>query len=158
VDDGVPFPVGGWNFFATASRPALKPTQPPIQWVTGAISQGVKRPGRESGHSPPSSAEVKNAWSYTYTPPCYMVWHLVKQKYNFYPCRILIYFYREIVYILQRIPEMLLEPYARTHTLTHSLAHSRTQSLTRPIQMRQLSLHINTTCSELLQRHKSSEL
>jgi hypothetical protein len=30
---------------------------------------GVKRPGREVYHSPPSSAEVKNAWSYTFTPP-----------------------------------------------------------------------------------------
>jgi len=25
----------------------------------------VKRPGREANHSSPSSAEVKNAWSYT---------------------------------------------------------------------------------------------
>jgi hypothetical protein len=25
-------------------------------------------PGREADHSPPSSAEVKNAWSYTSTP------------------------------------------------------------------------------------------
>jgi len=31
----------------------------------GALSLGVKRPGREADHSPPSSAEVKNAWSYT---------------------------------------------------------------------------------------------
>jgi hypothetical protein len=30
---------------------------------------GVKRPGREADHSPPSSAEVKNEWSYTSTPP-----------------------------------------------------------------------------------------
>jgi hypothetical protein len=30
---------------------------------------GVKRPGREVNHSPPSSAEVKNEWSYTSTPP-----------------------------------------------------------------------------------------
>jgi hypothetical protein len=35
------------------------PTQPPIHCVTGALSQGVKRPGRESDHSPPISAEVK---------------------------------------------------------------------------------------------------
>jgi hypothetical protein len=27
------------------------------------------RPGREADHSPPSSAEVKKAWSYTSTPP-----------------------------------------------------------------------------------------
>jgi len=29
---------------------------------------GIKRPGREADHSPPSSAEVKNAWRYTSTP------------------------------------------------------------------------------------------
>jgi hypothetical protein len=43
----------------SASRPALGPTQPPIQWVEGALSPGVKRPGRDADHSPPSSAEVK---------------------------------------------------------------------------------------------------
>jgi hypothetical protein len=32
---------------------------PPIQWVLGALSLGVKLPGREANHSPPSSAEVK---------------------------------------------------------------------------------------------------
>jgi len=45
------------------SRTALGPTQPPIQWVPGAFSLGVKRPGREADHSHPSSAEIKNAWS-----------------------------------------------------------------------------------------------
>jgi hypothetical protein len=45
--------------FTTASRTALGPTQPPIQGVPGALSLGVKRPGREADHSPPSSAEVK---------------------------------------------------------------------------------------------------
>jgi hypothetical protein len=43
----------------TVSRTALEPTQPPIQWVPGAVSLGVKRPGREANHLPPSSAEVK---------------------------------------------------------------------------------------------------
>jgi hypothetical protein len=32
-----------------------------IQWVPGAISLGIKQPGREADHSPPSSVEVKNA-------------------------------------------------------------------------------------------------
>jgi hypothetical protein len=44
----------------TASRPALGPTQPPIQWVKRALSLGIKWPGREADHSPPCSAEVKN--------------------------------------------------------------------------------------------------
>jgi hypothetical protein len=30
---------------------------------------GLKRPGRDSGHSPPFSAEVKNEWSCTSTLP-----------------------------------------------------------------------------------------
>jgi hypothetical protein len=33
--------------------------QPPIQWVPGALSLGVKRPECEADPSPPSSAEVK---------------------------------------------------------------------------------------------------
>jgi len=37
----------------------VRPTQPPIQWVPGALSPGVKRPGRETDHSPPSSTVVK---------------------------------------------------------------------------------------------------
>jgi hypothetical protein len=37
--------------------------------VTGVLSPGVKWPWREADHSPPSSAEVKNAWSYTSTRP-----------------------------------------------------------------------------------------
>jgi hypothetical protein len=39
---------------------ALGPTQPPIHCVQWAISPGVKRPGREADHSPPSIAEGKN--------------------------------------------------------------------------------------------------
>jgi hypothetical protein len=49
----------GIFLFTTVSRTALGPTQPPIQWVPGALYLVVKRPGREADHSPPSSAEVK---------------------------------------------------------------------------------------------------
>jgi hypothetical protein len=37
--------------FSTASRPSLGPTQPPLEWVPGALSQGVKRQGHEADHS-----------------------------------------------------------------------------------------------------------
>ena len=50
-------PVGGRDF-SHPSRPALEPTQPPIQWVPG-LSWGVKRPGRCVKQPPPSSAEVQ---------------------------------------------------------------------------------------------------
>jgi hypothetical protein len=56
----------------------LWPTQPPIQWD---LSLGVKRPEREADHSPPSSAEVKNAWSYTSAPQhAFMAWRSVKKS------------------------------------------------------------------------------
>jgi hypothetical protein len=61
--------------FTTASRPALASTQPPIQWVSGDLSLGIKRPRREAEHSPPSSAEIKNKWSYNSTPQyAFTVW------------------------------------------------------------------------------------
>jgi hypothetical protein len=55
------------SFFPTASRLALGFTQPTIQWIPGALTSWVKRPGREADHSPASSDEVKYAWSYTST-------------------------------------------------------------------------------------------
>jgi hypothetical protein len=52
-------------FFTTAARPALGSIQPPIRWVSGALSLGmVERPEREADHSPLSTSEVKNTWSY----------------------------------------------------------------------------------------------
>jgi hypothetical protein len=64
-------PGGVKNFlFFTSFRPALGSTQPPIYpWVPGALPPGLKRPGRETYHSPPASAEVKKMWIYTSTPP-----------------------------------------------------------------------------------------
>jgi hypothetical protein len=59
---GVRTPAGQRIFPLTSvSRPALRPTQPPVQWIPGVLSPGVKaRPGRDADHLPPSSAEVVN--------------------------------------------------------------------------------------------------
>jgi hypothetical protein len=68
--------------FNTASRTALEPTQPPIQWVPGALSLGVKQADREADHSPPSSAEVKE-WVELYIhSPNTPSWHGAQLKHR----------------------------------------------------------------------------
>jgi hypothetical protein len=70
--------------FPTSSRPVLGPSQPPIQWVLGVLSLGVKRPAREADHSPPTSAEVKKTWISISTPPyAFMAQCLIKHRGNF---------------------------------------------------------------------------
>jgi hypothetical protein len=63
----VQVPVGS-RIFSTSSRPAVGPTQPPIKWVPGALSSGIKWQGREADHSPPTSAQVKKMWIHPPTP------------------------------------------------------------------------------------------
>jgi len=46
----------GTFLFTTLSSTALGPTQPPIQWVPGALSLGVKWSGCEADRSPPPGA------------------------------------------------------------------------------------------------------
>jgi hypothetical protein len=58
---GVPFPA--W----AVSRRALVPTHPPNHGYWRPFLR-VKRPGRKADQSPPTIAEVKNGWSYKFTP------------------------------------------------------------------------------------------
>jgi hypothetical protein len=41
------------------SRAALRPTQPPVQWIPG-LSRGKVWPGRDADPSPASNAQIKN--------------------------------------------------------------------------------------------------
>lgn len=52
------------GLFSITSRPVFAPIQHPTQWVEG-FSPVVKQPEREFNHKSPSSAYVKNEWSYT---------------------------------------------------------------------------------------------
>jgi hypothetical protein len=71
----------GIFLFVTVTRTALGPTQPLSIGYHGLFTWGVKRLGRETDHSPPSSAEAKNEWSYTSTPQyAFMVWCSVKSQ------------------------------------------------------------------------------
>jgi hypothetical protein len=68
----------GIFLFPKASRPALGPTQHYNQWVSRALSLGVKRSGCEADHSP---TEVKNAWNSTPTLQyAFMAWCSVKAQ------------------------------------------------------------------------------
>jgi hypothetical protein len=72
----------GIFLFTTASRKALGPIQLPIQWIPGALSLGIKRSGREAGHSPPSSAEVKECVELYLHSPNTPSWHGAQLKHR----------------------------------------------------------------------------
>jgi hypothetical protein len=74
VDGWCPVLGGGKIFLSfIASRTALGLAQPPIQWITGALSPGVKLPGREDDHSAPTSA----------TPPhVFMTWCFINEDWG----------------------------------------------------------------------------
>jgi hypothetical protein len=55
--------------FSSPKRQDQLWNQPSILFSGYRASLLVKRPMREFSHAPPSSAEVKNEWSYTSIPP-----------------------------------------------------------------------------------------
>jgi hypothetical protein len=59
-----------WGEIFRPSRPALGPSQPPVQLVQSLVFSGGKvRPGRAADHSSPSSAAAIEEGSYPSTPP-----------------------------------------------------------------------------------------
>lgn len=60
-------------FFEASSSVACK--QPPIQWLPQGTFPGVKRPGPETCHSAPPSAEIKNGWISTSTSTYAFILH-----------------------------------------------------------------------------------
>jgi hypothetical protein len=113
----------GWQglgifLFTTVSRPVLGLTQPPIQWVPGALSLAVKRPGCEADHSPPSSAEVKECVElYLHSPNTFMAWCSIEAQG-------LLYFYlfpRDTLHC----SVSYVHTYVRTRTYTHTQIRAR---------------------------------
>jgi hypothetical protein len=75
-------------FYTTASRPALRPTQPPVKLVPGTLSLGITRPGREADNSPSSNAEVKECmelYHHSLNTPSWRGAHLKKHSDNLNP-------------------------------------------------------------------------
>ena len=53
-----------WRDFPHPPRPALGPTQRPIQWIPGHA--GGIAAGRDVNHPPLLALRLKKEWSYTY--------------------------------------------------------------------------------------------
>jgi hypothetical protein len=74
LQDGGSIPgKGNYGIFSLLHRIEIVPGDHPASCLMGTGRGGgfprVKRSGCETDHSPPTSAEVKNAWNYTSTSP-----------------------------------------------------------------------------------------
>jgi hypothetical protein len=70
--------------FATVSRMGMGPTQPPIQWVPGLLSLGVKQLKHEADHSPHLVLRSgMHGPIFPFPQYIFMVWCLVRHKENF---------------------------------------------------------------------------
>jgi hypothetical protein len=81
----------------------------------GVISPWVKRAVRGDARSPPSSAEDRNVWSYTSTPPYdFKVWYLLKHKNIFTVVKCFIYMFMTVSigssYTLCYVTTVVLRP------------------------------------------------
>jgi hypothetical protein len=66
---GVRVPVE-LRIFTSPCRPDMFCGPPDLlNRYRGIFPWGLKRPKRETDHSPPTTAEVKKKWVYTFTPP-----------------------------------------------------------------------------------------
>jgi hypothetical protein len=67
----VSIPGKGMRFisFSTCPDPFLDPTSVLFKGYTKGTFPGIQQKEREAHHSPLSSVEVKNEWSYTVSPP-----------------------------------------------------------------------------------------
>ena len=73
--------------FLPSLRHAVGPTEVPVQWTRSALSPGAKR---SADHSPPSSVEAKNGWSYMYTATSPIRLHgMQRDRLTFLPLRVL---------------------------------------------------------------------
>jgi hypothetical protein len=81
IRGSIPGEAGNFSLHHRIQNGSAPPPQPPIQFVPGVLSRGVKRPVREADHSPPSSVRGKRM-SGTIPPlPQYvfMAWCYVKK-------------------------------------------------------------------------------
>jgi hypothetical protein len=68
LDGPTSIPVRIYIFLLPAFAVALRPTQPYIKWIPGAISKGVKWPELQTHQLYSPIAQVKETWIYTSTP------------------------------------------------------------------------------------------
>jgi hypothetical protein len=84
LDDRLSIPDGNRDFFSShyvKTGSGSSPESYPLG--TRESFYGVKQQERDPDHSPPSNAEVKDAWSFTFTSSRFFaLWFLIKDNFT----------------------------------------------------------------------------
>jgi hypothetical protein len=136
--------------YTKASRPGLGPIQTPIQWVPGALSSWVKRPGRETDHSPPSSAEVRNGGAIPPIPHI-LSWHraqLINHRNNFY-------IFCLLLFVIQWLTDWLEGTYMKSEQDNKPIIFKNTVAYT--MQWLRVGEYTTTVSGQRLGKHVPAE-
>jgi hypothetical protein len=128
--------------FATTSILAAGPHLDFYPVDTKVLSSGVIQPGREAIHPLPSTAEVKNAWSYTSTSPydC-MTWCLIIGANLLSP-------------VTTAVLSNFISPYHNTST--YLLPGLETTTSARPAMLHQFSTALKNTSTPLFTNRRNN--
>jgi hypothetical protein len=100
-------------------------TQPPTQWVPGALSLGLKLLGREADHSRPSSAEVKKCLELHLHSPIRLHGEMLseaqRQLYLLCTMYILSYIMRKVFWNVLRLPSTMTRAWENTDYINTSV-------------------------------------
>jgi hypothetical protein len=77
----IPWQVQEVWLYSKACRPTLGSTQPTVQWVP-IFSSWSRAAGACTDHSPLYGAEIKNTWTYTSTPPYFLMAYVHMSKFT----------------------------------------------------------------------------
>lgn len=142
------------SVFFKRSGPAAGSNEPSIQCQPRSISPEVKRSAREADHSPRSSNEVNNEWSYTSNAS--MPSHLVDRLYFSPYCLFFLQFVGRFIYRFKATGQMyIVWDYNKCFSSVVGVKYLRNKNISTFSSHKSCNIHKTAKETNYVKYHKS---